>query len=127
MAQATRDFEKSFVSTGDLSAAEFVIVKVDVSNDNSVVIAASNTDPIVGVLQNKPKAGKAAVVRWGGSSKVIAGGTITRGDIVTSDSSGHAITTTTNKDVMVGRALMSGVSGDIIEVALTGLGTKQSF
>lgn len=127
MSQAIRDFEKSFLSTADLSAAEYVIVKVDVSNDQSVVIAASNTDPIIGVLQNKPKAGKAAVVRWGGSSKVIAGGTITRGDIVTSDSSGHAITTTTNKDVMLGRALSSAVSGDIVEIALVGLGTKQSF
>lgn len=127
MATAIRDFEKSFVSTGDLSAAEFVIVKIDTANDNSVVIAASNTDPIIGVLQNKPKAGKAAVVRWGGSSKVILGGTVTRGDIITSDSSGHGITTTTNHDVMVGRACASGVSGDIIEVALTGLGSKQSF
>lgn len=127
MAVAIRDFEKSFVSTNDLSAAEFVIVKVDTANDQSVVIAASNTDPIIGVLQNKPKAGKAAVVRWGGSSKVIAGGTITRGDIVTSDSSGHAITTVTNKDVMLGRALSSAVSGDIVEIALTGIGTKQSF
>lgn len=126
MAQAIRDFEKSFVSTADLSAAEFVIVKVDVSNDQSIVIAAASTDPIVGVLQNKPKAGKAAVVRWGGSSKVIAGGTITRGDRVTSDGSGHAVTTTTNKDVILGLALSSAVSGDIVEVALSHAG-KESF
>lgn len=119
MSQAIRDFERSFVATTDLSAAEFLIVKVDTANDGSVVAAASNTDPIVGVLQNKPKATEAAVVRWGGSSKVIAGGTITRGDLVTSDSSGHAITTTTNKDVVLGRALMSAVSGDIFEVALS--------
>lgn len=126
MSQSIRDFEKSFVSTNDLSAAEFLIVKQDASNDNSVVAAASNTDAIVGVLQNKPKAGEPAVVRWGGSSKVIAGGTITRGDLVTSDGSGHAITTVTNKDVAIGRALMSAVSGDIFEVALSFFG-KQSF
>lgn len=126
MAQATRDFEKSFTSTNDLSAAEFLIVAQDTSNDNSVVAAASNTGPIVGVLQNKPKAGSAAVVRWGGSSKVIAGGTVTRGDLVTSDSSGHAITTTTNKDVILGRALMSAVAGDIFEVQLS-VFSKASF
>lgn len=119
MSQAIRDFEKSFVSTADLSAAEYVIVKVDVSNDQSVVIAAASTDPICGVLQNKPKAGKAAVVRWGGSSKVIAGGTITRGDRVTSDGSGHAVTTTTNKDVVLGLALSSAVAADIVEIQLS--------
>lgn len=126
MSQAIRDFEKSFTSTNDLSAAEFLIVKMDVSNDNSVVAAAASTDPIMGVLQNKPKATQAAVVRWGGSSKVIAGGTITRGDRVTTDSSGHAVTTTTNKDVVLGIACQSAVSGDIFEVALSSF-AKQSF
>ena len=95
-------------------------------NYKGVVAAASSTDPIVGVLQNKPKAGKAAVVRWGGSSKVIAGGTITRGDRVTSDGSGHAVTSTTNKMVQVGIALMSASSGDIFEIALSSF-NKQSF
>jgi len=125
MSQAIRDFEKSFIATAAL-ATEFVIVKVDVSNDQSVVIAAASTDPIVGVLQNKPAAGAAALVRWLGSTKVIAGGTITRGDRVTSDGSGHAVTTTTNKDVQLGIALSSAVSGDIVEVQLGAFG-KQSF
>jgi hypothetical protein len=120
MSVAVRDFEKSFVSTGDLSAAEFVIVKISTTVDQNVVIAAAATDPIIGVLQNKPKAGEPAVVRWGGSTKVIAGGTITAGDCVTSDGSGHAITTTTTGNVILGRALQSAVSGDIFEVALSG-------
>lgn len=119
MAQSVRDFEKSYTSTNDLSAAEFIIVAVDLSNDNSIVAAAASTDPIVGVLQNKPKAGVAAVVRMGGTSKVIAGGTITRGDWVTSDASGHAVTTTTNNAQVIGRALMSAVSGDILEVMMS--------
>ena len=126
MSQAIRDFERSFLSTNDLSTKQYYIVKVDTSADVSVVLAAAGTDPIVGVLQNKPKAGIAAVVRWGGSTKVIAGGTITRGDRVTSDSNGKAITTTTNKDVQLGIALQSAVSGDIFEVALSSFG-KQSF
>ena len=122
MATAIRDFEKSFLSTNDLSAAEFLIVAQDTSNDGSVVAAASATDPILGVLQNKPKAGESAVVRWGGSTKVIAGGTVTRGAWVTSDSSGHAVSTTTAGNVLLGRALQSAVSGDIFEVALSTFG-----
>ena len=126
MAQSIRDFEKSFVSTNDLSAKQYYIVAVDTSNDQSVVLAAAATDPIVGVLQNKPKALQAGLVRFIGTSKVIAGGTITRGDKVTSDSNGKAITTTTNKDTLVGVALSSAVSGDIVEILLN-VGSKQSF
>ena len=118
MSQAIRDFEKSFSSTNDLSAKQYYIVAVDTSNDNSVILGAASTNPIIGVLQNKPKAGAAALVRWAGSSKVVAGGTITRGDRVTTDSTGKAITTTTNKDVVLGIALSSAVVGDVVEVFL---------
>lgn len=125
MSQSIKSFSKSFKSTGDLSAKQNYIVKADVSNDQSVVIAAAATDPIVGVLENKPTAGQAALVQILGTAKVIAGGTVTRGDVVTSDSAGKAITTTTDKDVAVGRALESAVAGDIFEILLMG-GTPQS-
>lgn len=126
MSQSVRDFEGSLNSTNDLSAKQFFIVKVDVSNDHSVVLAAAGTDPIVGVLQNKPKAAQAALVRFLGTTKVVAGGTVTRGDLVTSDSAGKAVTTTTNKDVAIGRALVSAVAGDIFEILLAPT-SKQSF
>lgn len=118
MSQAIRDFEKSFVSTNDLSLKQFYIVAQDTSNDESIVLAAAATDPILGVLQNKPAAGKAALVRFLATSKVIAGGTITRGDLVTSDGNGKAVTTTTDHQVILGRALQSAVAGDIFEVML---------
>lgn len=120
MSQTVRDFEKSWTSTNDLSLKQFYIVKVDPSNDNSVVLAAAGTDKIVGVLQNKPKATSAALVRFLGTTKVIAGGTIARGDRVTSDASGKAITTITNKDVAVGVACQSAVAGDILEIQILG-------
>lgn len=126
MSQSVRDFEVSLASTNDLSTKQFYIVKADTANDHSVVLAAAGTDPIVGVLQNKPKAASAALVRFIGTTKVIAGGTITRGDRVTSDANGKAVTTTTNKDVQLGVALVSAVSGDILEVML-GAFSKQSF
>jgi hypothetical protein len=121
MSQIIRAFEKSFVSTNDLSAAanQYCIVKADVSNDQAIVLAAAATDPVVGILVNLPKATKAANVQWLGSCKVIAGGTVTRGDKVTSDSSGHAITTTSSGNTVVGIALSSAVSGDIFEILLT--------
>lgn len=118
MSQSVRDFEKSNVSTNDLSLKQFYIVAVDTANDSSVILAAAATDPIVGVLQNKPKAAQAAIYRFIGTSKVIAGGTITRGDFVTSDANGKAVTTTSSSNATLGIALMSAVSGDIFEVQL---------
>ena len=100
MSQSVKDFVKAMTSTNDLSAGpEFLAVKVDVSNDNSVVLAGASTDPIVGIIMNKPKAGAAALVQWLGSAKATAGGTITRGDRVTVTTGGKLVTTTTNKDV----------------------------
>lgn len=119
MTQFVRDFQKTFNSTNDLSALEYLIVKEDVSNDNAVVAASAATDPVVGILQNKPKANQGALVQWLGSSKVQAGGTITAGDRVTANSSGKAITTTSSGNSVVGIALQSAVSGDIFEVLLT--------
>lgn len=119
MSTAIRDFEKSFTSTNDLSAKQYYIVAVDTSNDESVVLAAAGTDPVVGVLQNKPKAAAAALVRFIGTSKVIAGGSITRGDKVTSDSNGKAVTTTSANDQVLGRALSSAATGDLVEVLLS--------
>lgn len=101
-----------------MSLKQYFIVKADTANDQSVVLGAAATDPIVGVLQNKPKAGQGALVRFIGTSKVIAGGTITRGDKVTSNASGQAITTVTAGNTVVGIALSSAVVGDIVEILL---------
>ena len=119
MSQAIRDFEKSFVTgSADLITKQYYAVKQD--TDGTLVLAAASTDKIVGVLQNKPKIGAAALVRWLGSTKMVAGGVITVGAWVTSDSNGKAVATTTNKDVVIGKFLGSAscASGDIIEVQL---------
>lgn len=118
MSQSVRDFEKSLLSTNDLSTKQFYIVAVDTANDESLILGAAATDPIIGVLQNKPKAGAAALYRFLGTTKVIAGGTITRGDFVTSDGNGKAVTTTSSSNATVGIALVSAVAGDIFEVQL---------
>ena len=118
MTQSVRDFNISMKATAAL-ATEFVAVKVDVSNDRSVVVAAASTDPICGILQNKPAAVAAEDIRFVGTSKAIAGGTITRGDRVTVTTGGKLITTVTNKDVCVGIALVSAVANDIFEVMLS--------
>ncbi len=119
MTTSIRDFERSFVcGATSMATKQYYIVKQH--TDGTAILAGVNGVGAVGVLQNKPAIGAAALVRFGGTTKVIAGGTITVGAWVTSDTNGKAIATTTDKDVVIGRFLgtASAASGDIIEVAL---------
>lgn len=119
MTQSVRDFERSFVcGATTLIAKQYFAVKQH--TDGTLILAAAGTDKIVGVLQNKPAIGAAALVRFLGTTKMVAGGTITVGAWVTSDSAGKAVATTSSGDVVIGKFLgtASAASGDVIEVQL---------
>jgi len=119
MSQSMRDFEISRpCGATTLIAKQYYIVKQH--TDGTLILAAAATDKIVGVLQNKPAVGSAGLVRIGGTTKVIAGGAINPGAWVTSDGSGKAVATTTDKDVVFGKYLgtAAAASGDIIEVQI---------
>lgn len=119
MSQSVKDFEKAFVcGATSLATKQFYIVKQH--TDGTMILAAAGTDKIVGVLQNKPAIGAAANVRIGGTTKVIAGGTIAVGAFVTSDASGKAVSTSSTSDYVLGKYLGSAAaaSGDIIEVQI---------
>lgn len=119
MSTSIRDFERSFVTGATtLIAKQYYFVKQH--TDGTLILAAAATDKIVGVLQNKPAVGAAALVRFGGTTKVVAGGTISVGAWVTSDSNGKAVATTTDKDFVIGKYLgtAAAASGDIIEIQI---------
>ena len=102
----------------DLSTTgQYLIVKAD-STAEQVVLAAAASDRMLGVLQNKPKSGEAALIRVAGTSKVVAGGTVAYGDYVTTNGSGQAVTTTTDKQAIIGLALESAVVNDIFEIMI---------
>lgn len=117
MSVSIRDFERSFTcGATSLADKQYYIVKQH--TDGTMILAAAGTDKIVGVLQNKPAVGSPALVRFGGTTKVIAGGAINPGAWVTSDNAGKAVATTTDKDVVLGKYLgaAAAAAGDIIEV-----------
>ena len=119
MSQSIRDFERSFTTgSSTLIAKQYRVVKQH--TDGTLILASAATDKFVGVLQNKPAVGAAGLVRFIGTSKVVAGGTINPGDLVTADSNGAVVTTTTTKDRVLGTAILSAAAsaGDIIEVLL---------
>lgn len=106
----------------DLSTKQYFIVKTDANG--KYVLAAAATDNIRGVLANAPKLGESADVtniNGAGTFKVIAGGTIAKDALLTSNASGQAVTATqtaggTQPSVRVfGRARAAAVSGDIVE------------
>lgn len=118
MSQQLADFEKTLVAGEDLSAKQYYIVQLDASGD--VEVGEGATDLLVGVLQNKPESGENAIYRFLGTTKVIASAAIAIGALVTTTNAGKAVTTTTDKDVVIGRALeAAGAAGDIIEIQLS--------
>ena len=117
MSQSIKDFERTGVAGEDLSAARYYIVQLDASGN--IEKGEGATDLLVGVLQNKPESGGAALYRFMGTTKVVASAAIAIGANVTSTSAGTAVTTTTDKDIVIGRALeAAGAAGDIIEIQL---------
>lgn len=112
--QRSMDFSKP--ADADLSAKQFYIAKV---TSTGVDLAGAATNALCGVIQNTPKSGEQADIRFLGTSKVVASGSISAGAWVTADSSGKATATTTDKDFVIGQALeAAGADGDIIEIRL---------
>lgn len=118
-----------FVAGGNITPSR--IVKISTAADNTVLISASATSPNIGIAQQGTRRapgtgdddGYAAIAGeniqvFSGScmAPVEIGGTVTRGDALTSDSAGRAIATTTEGDVIIGWATESGVVYDLIQV-----------
>jgi hypothetical protein len=96
--------------------AAYRIVKFD-SADGTVIQAAAAADKSVGVTTDIAAAsGETVDVIKNGLANVEYGGNVTRGDLLTADSVGRAVTAapSTGANVrIIGVAEVSGVSGDI--------------
>jgi hypothetical protein len=110
---------KAFTAGGAIPA--FSIVKFG-ADDRTVVVGAAVSDFLIGVSTSLPAAsGERVDVYLAGSAEVVLAGTVTRGDYVTSNAAGAGVAAApaagTNNRV-IGIALASGVSGDVIPVLL---------
>lgn len=85
------------------------------ANDNYDLTGAGLRADVV--LQDNPNTtGFVGEFAVDGVSKMVCGGTVTDGDLIESDSTGRGITRSSG--VILGRALASGVVGDIIPCLL---------
>ena len=105
---------KNYKAEGAISA--FTLVKPGAS-DLTVLAAAAVADSIIGVTTDISAAlGERLDVILEGVADVLYGGTVARGDYLTSDASGRAVTATPAAGInnnVIGRALVSGVLGDV--------------
>lgn len=93
------------------------------SADGQVLQATGVNDALVGVSTDVGGAlGERQDVIHVGIADLQLGGTVTRGDWITSDGNGQGVSAAPAAGVnnnVIGRALISGVSGDIVPVLLS--------
>ena len=116
----TTGLEKSVKCTAAIATA-FLIAKFG-ADDDTLSQATASTESLIGVFQHTTSAvGEEVRVMLDGISKVKLGGTVTRGDRLTSDAAGKAVAigavAGTNYN-SIGTALASGSSDDIIPALL---------
>jgi hypothetical protein len=103
----------------EAAIAAFTIVKHGTA-DGQVVPAAAVSDKLLGVTSDIAAAiNERSDVILSGLADVLYGAAVTRGDLLTSDASGRAVTAApaagTNNRI-IGVAMVSGVLGDIGQV-----------
>ena len=103
----------------DLSGKQYIIGRISAAGEVNQASLATDSD-MVGVQQNKPDTATGAAVTVGdlGISWIIAGAAVTAGAVMTTDSSGRAITVASGQ-IAIGRAIdTAGAAGDQIRAQL---------
>lgn len=124
MTMRNQGLVKTFNAGGSVNHARFV--KFD-SDDRTVIQSAAAGDSTIGVSDFNATAtatasGERVDVQLTDVATVTYGGTVTRGQLLMSDSTGRAITAAAAAGVNVrycGVAMVSGVVGDLGAVLLT--------
>lgn len=110
---------KQFIAEAAINA--YRIVKFG-TTDDYVIQAAAVGDASFGVVEGvAPAAGERCDVVMAGIAEVKLGGTVARGGPITSDATGQGVASAPAAGAnnrVIGYALQSGVSGDVIPVQI---------
>lgn len=108
--------------TAEAAIAAYRIVKVGAA-DYGVLTGAAAADKLIGITTEVDTAvGERADVILNGTADVKLGGTVARGDLITSDATGQGIVAAPAAGVnarTIGVAMISGVVGDIIPIIVS--------
>jgi hypothetical protein len=109
----------TLVAAADLSSGQYKFVKLD--NTGKAVLCSGATDKPIGVLQNAPISGQEAEVLVAGGTKVVAGGTVSIGNVVGTGASATGVALTVSTDAtkyVVGTALSGAASGEVFTAVI---------
>jgi ribosomal protein S8E len=102
----------------DLRAKQYHIVRLSAADQVAQATNAASSTGIFGVIQNKPASLEAATVAVFGETKIVAGGAITAGVMITTNASGRA-TAATSGQMVLGRAMVAAASdGEVIRALI---------
>lgn len=111
--------DKTFKAAASLTTKQFYFVKLTAAD--TVNVCAATTDMPIGVLQNAPASGGAAVVRLLGISKVSADTTWSQGAAIGTSADGQGVTKTTGTHYVMGTALeASTAANELVPCLITG-------
>jgi hypothetical protein len=110
-------------ANADLSASQFCAVKLANSSGTAQAALCGAGQQAAGFLQNKPSAqGRAAEVAVAGVTKAKAGGTVTAGSMVASDSTGRVVNAASG-DIAIGLALEGTTNAnELVSVLVLAIG-----
>ncbi len=103
--------EMTVIAGEDLSAKQYHLVEIN-SDLEAMLAATAVNSYVLGVLQNSPAAGDAAVVRLLGLTYVVLDGTVTKGVIRPSTSVQGRVVAATSPSYAAGSLLISGADGE---------------
>lgn len=111
----------TFISAADYSATPYRLVRISAADIVTRCDAPSDPNKWpIGILTDEVGAasGDPVSVQLSGIAKLEAGGTITAGNAITTDSDGKGVKTITVADFCIGIALEAASSGEIFSVAI---------
>jgi hypothetical protein len=110
---------RTFIAGEDLSSSQFKFVTLEA--DGQIDLADGDAERCIGVLSNDPASGSEATVVISGKTMVTAGGTVTAGDEVCTDTSGDAVELSTSSSataITMGYALEDATDGQVFGIEL---------
>lgn len=122
MATENRILDVSYEAAEDLSNDQYRIVVLDTGK---VRRPDASTDIPLGILQNAPGAGEAAVIRLIGVSKIQLGETVAENEwikleYINGTDAGKGLDADVALDLAIGRCLVGGDEDDLGEILLSG-------
>ena len=107
---------KSFYADGTLQGRKLVTFG---TGKLKVKQATAATDALIGITTQIGSESNGRVdVIFSGITEAVAGGTISKGEVLTSDTSANVITATQASDRVIGIALEDAVVGDFVTVLI---------